>query len=188
MVGNWQPLARRELARSGFYTFFEEDVLHSSGRTIRWSRMSLPDFSAVVVVTPEKDIVMVSNYRYPTGEFISEIPAGLIDPGESPEEAAWREVEEETGYVGESLSPLGTYHPNANLSSQRGHIFLMTGATRRSDPHLDTTEELEMFIEPISRVIERILAGYYTHPPTVMGVMMAARILDDPDVRGENGK
>ena len=73
---------------------------------------------------------MVRQYRHGAGQLTLETPGGLIDPGETPAEAAARELLEETGYAADEIVSLGAVNPNPALFSNRLHGFLARGAQR----------------------------------------------------------
>jgi 8-oxo-dGTP pyrophosphatase MutT (NUDIX family) len=78
--------------------------------------------------------LLLWRHRFITDTWGWEIPAGRVDPGESPEQAARRETLEETGWLPGRLSPLLTYQPTNGLSDQRFNIFLADGAVHVAEP------------------------------------------------------
>lgn len=90
--------------------------------------------AGTVVHDPDRGILLLWRHRFITDSWGWEIPAGRIDPGETPIEAAARETLEETGWRASGLSPLVTYQPTNGLSDQRFHIFLSTHATEVGPP------------------------------------------------------
>ena len=79
-------------------------------------------------------LLLLWRHRFITDTWGWEIPAGRVDPGESPEQAARRETLEETGWLPGRLSPLLTYQPTNGLSDQRFNIFLADGAVHVGEP------------------------------------------------------
>ena len=90
--------------------------------------------AGTVVFDPGRGVLMLWRHRFITDSWGWEIPAGRIDAGETPAEAAAREVLEETGWRPHALEPLISYQPTNGLSDQRFHLFLATGASRVGDP------------------------------------------------------
>ncbi len=95
----------------------------------------VPRHAAGTVVTdPERGVLMLWRHRFITDTWGWEIPAGRIDPGETPAEAAAREVLEETGWRPAPVQPMITYQPTNGLSDQRFHLFSAAGAVHVGEP------------------------------------------------------
>ena len=84
--------------------------------------------------TPDGGLLLLWRHRFITDTWGWEIPAGRVDPGESPEQAARRETLEETGWRPGRLTPLVTYQPTNGLSDQRFNLFLADGAVHVGEP------------------------------------------------------
>ena len=79
---------------------------------------------AIVPITKEGKLVMVKQFRYPSGKVLLEIPAGKIDKGETnPEETARRELKEETGYEADEVISLGYFYPLFGSTDEKIHLF-----------------------------------------------------------------
>lgn len=83
-----------------------------------------PGAVAVVPITPEGKIVLVRQYRYPTGKTMLEVPAGKLDKGEALEDCARRELEEETGYVAHKLRLLGSMYTTPGFTDEMIHLYV----------------------------------------------------------------
>jgi 8-oxo-dGTP pyrophosphatase MutT (NUDIX family) len=90
--------------------------------------------SGTVVHDPDRGVLLLWRHRFITDTWGWEIPAGRIDDGETPEEAAAREVLEETGWRPGPLRELAAYQPTNGLSDQRFHLFVADGATYVGEP------------------------------------------------------
>jgi 8-oxo-dGTP pyrophosphatase MutT (NUDIX family) len=131
------------------WTVHGERVLYDS----EWLRLALTDVeipggdrfehhvvrmpwkaSGTVVHDPARGVLLLWRHRFITDSWGWEIPAGRIDPGETPEAAARRETVEETGWEPGPLRSLIAYHPTNGLSDQVFHCFLAAGATRIGEP------------------------------------------------------
>jgi ADP-ribose pyrophosphatase len=88
-----------------------------------------PGAVAVVPVTPEGNIVLVRQYRYPTGKALLEVPAGKLDPGEQPDECALRELAEETGYVAQNIRKLSSIYTTPAFTDEIIHIYIADNLT-----------------------------------------------------------
>lgn len=121
------------------------------------------DWVNLVALTPQEKMVLIRQYRQGSGRVTLEIPGGLVDPGERPEEAAARELLEETGYQAESLRFLGRVNPNPALFDNTCHTFLATGARRVAEQSLDETEDIEVLEMEPDRVADLVRTGELDH-------------------------
>jgi ADP-ribose pyrophosphatase len=111
------------------------DIELPGGRRSTREVVRHPGAVVVLAERPDGCFVLVRQYRTAVGELSLEMIAGTLEPGEQPEVAARRELEEESGYVASSLRPLGVILPCPGYSAERLHLFharvgLQPGATR----------------------------------------------------------
>jgi 8-oxo-dGTP pyrophosphatase MutT (NUDIX family) len=106
---------------------------------------------------------MVRQYRHGSREVTLEIPGGLVDPGDTPEEAATRELLEETGYRAEEMIKIGVSNPNPAIFNNRCYTFLAQDITKVSDPKPDQTEDIEVVLIPLVDIPELIRKGEIDH-------------------------
>jgi 8-oxo-dGTP pyrophosphatase MutT (NUDIX family) len=121
------------------------------------------DWVNVVAITPDGCVVMVRQYRHGAERITLETPGGMVDPGETPAQAAARELLEETGYAADELVPLGGVNPNPALFSNRLHGFLARGAHRVSEVRNESTEETHVELVPLAELREAVRAGRVDH-------------------------
>ena len=122
-----------------------------------------PDWINVVPVTDSGEVVLVRQYRFGVDEVTLEVPGGVCDPGEPPEETARRELLEETGHRAGRIVSLGWVHPNPAVQDNRCHCFLALGCERVADPDPDPDEEFEVLTLPIPEVRRRMRHGEIRH-------------------------
>src|SRR5262245_40026071 len=101
-----------------------------TGAHLRRLVLDTADWVHVVALTEERRLVVGRQYRFGTRAVTLEIPGGVIDAGEPPEEAARRELREETGFTAPRWSLLGIVEPNPAFQNNRCHHFLAEGAQR----------------------------------------------------------
>lgn len=126
--------------------------------------------SAVVAVTPEGRFVMVRQYRKPNEQVFIEIPAGKLDPGESPEVCAARELKEETGYTAGRIRPLLRIHSTPGFSDEVLHLFVADDL-RKGGMAPDHDEFLSCFEMTREEVLSGIRSGAITDAKTVSGIL-----------------
>ena len=131
--------------------FLQDCAVFSVSRTLAKSprtgephsfyRIDSRDWVNIVPITPDGDVVMVKQYRHGLDGFTVETPGGLVDPGETPIEAAGRELLEETGYRAAEIVPLGGANPNPALFGNTLHVFLGRDVEQVAEVRNETTEE-----------------------------------------------
>ena len=99
-------------------------------------------FAIVAAITPAREIVLVHQYKHGIGRVIVELPAGMIEPGESPLDCAARELAEETGYAGDPPRLLRSLLADPTNSTGTFHVYLVENAVPSVAQSLDETEEI----------------------------------------------
>jgi 8-oxo-dGTP pyrophosphatase MutT (NUDIX family) len=103
----------------------------------------------VVAFTAKGELIVVDQYRHGAGVFTREIPAGGQRRGETGEQAARRELLEETGFVSETLVELGSWYCNPALQTNRLSTFLATGCVFDKLTHVEVGEEVACELIPM---------------------------------------
>ena len=102
------------------------------------------DWVNVVALTTDQRLVVVRQYRFGTEEITTEVPGGMIDPGEGHEESARRELLEETGYVSAHWTYLGSVDPNPAVQTNQMHHWLARDCRLEAEQDLDAGEDIEV--------------------------------------------
>jgi ADP-ribose pyrophosphatase len=132
------------------------------------------DWCNVVAVTPDDHVVLVWQYRFGTDAISLEVPGGVVDAGETPEQAARRELLEESGYRARDLESLLVVEPNPAIQNNRCFTFLAHDAVPTGTTCFDSQEELETVLVPASRIGDLLDGGQVTHA-LVQGALEAYR-------------
>lgn len=156
----WERLSSREV---GEYEMFRvrEDRSHSpkTGEAETFHVAVSPGGVAVLAVTDDGRLVMVEQFRHGTRALSLELPSGVVDDGESPEEAARRELREETGYEGGEPRVLGCFELNPSWQKTAVHAVLIPGVRRAGEKDEDEGEDIRVRLLSAAEVRRRVLAG-----------------------------
>jgi 8-oxo-dGTP pyrophosphatase MutT (NUDIX family) len=121
--------------------------------------LDVPDWVTIAAVTPDQRIVVVRQYRFGIAGFTTELPAGLVDPGEPHREAAVRELREETGFTSNDWVYLGWVQPNPAYQNNRLHQWLARDAQLTESCQLDEGEDIEVSVLSMAQVRRDIAEG-----------------------------
>lgn len=150
------------------------------GGVSRYEIIDTPDAAAIVPILArgggaEPLVVLVEQERPAIGRHTLEIPAGLINPGETPEQTARRELTEETGYVAGRLRPLTSIHSSPGIMTELLHIYLASELTltgQAAQP-IDTTEIARLHTMPLHEAVAQATRGEISDAKTVVGLLLA---------------
>ncbi len=153
-------------------------VRFPDGSTGELEMIRHPGASAVLpfVSDPGGDdpqLLLIRQYRYAAERTIYEVPAGRLDPGESPLECAIRELREETGCTAERVEPLTTIYTTPGFTDERIHLFMATGLTR-GESRTESDEFIEVVTLPLSDVLQLIDRGEIVDGKTMIAILFAA--------------
>ncbi|REJ78946.1 MAG: NUDIX hydrolase [Acidobacteria bacterium] len=131
-----------------------------------------PGSAVIVPYFEDGTIALVSQYRHPAGKPLLELPAGSIDPGESAEECASREVREEVGVKAGSLEFLTEFYVSPGFLSEKMTVFLATELTH--DPaDGDDDEFIDVVRMPLAEAAQLARSGRLCDAKTMLGVLLA---------------
>lgn len=128
--------------------------------------------TAIVPVLPDGKILLLHQFRYPARDYILEIPAGVVNPGESPEACARRELEEETGYVPGEMTSLGSFMLAPGYCDEIIYLFLATGLGVGKQA-LEISEVITVVPRTLEEIEEMIQSGKIVDAKTVIGILLA---------------
>ncbi|MTI79466.1 MAG: NUDIX hydrolase [Firmicutes bacterium] len=127
---------------------------------------------AVVPVTASGEVLMVRQFRYPAQKELLEIPAGKLDPGESPEECVKRELLEETGMNAGNITKLFSCYSSPGFSDEVIHIYLATDLKYHGQ-QLDEDEFVEIEKFKFDEIVDKVYNGTIQDAKTIAGILAA---------------
>jgi 8-oxo-dGTP pyrophosphatase MutT (NUDIX family) len=134
-------------------------------------------FCVVFAMTPDGSVLLVRQYKHGASEIVVELPAGLIDEGETPEQCAVRELAEETGFSGSAPEFVRTFFADPSNATTRFHLFVVRDAIRTGEPSFDLTEEIVVEQASPDEVRAMALDGGIASGTQVASVLVALEYL-----------
>ncbi|KAF0133740.1 MAG: ADP-ribose pyrophosphatase [Candidatus Saganbacteria bacterium] len=157
----------------GRYIGLRDDwVCLATGRITRREICEHPGAVAVIAVTPKKEIVLIRQFRKPAEKVLYEIPAGLVDNGESQNEAARRELKEETGYKTKKIKKVLSAFTTPGYSTEVLHYFLAEKLSKHKQ-ECEDDEHIEVALVPIDKAVQMVKSGKIDDNKTIIGIMYA---------------
>lgn len=142
-----------------------------NGKTERMIIIESRDAVNIVALTPERELVMVRQYRFGIHDYTLELPGGLVETDEGAGEAARRELLEETGYAGDTWTYLGRIASNPVFMNSYIEHWMVEGAQLKSAQHLDDGEEVFVELVPLQKARRMLLDGSFIHPHAASGLL-----------------
>ena len=156
-IKEWKVLESEYLVRRPWLTARRDRLELPDGRIIpEYYVLEYPDWVNVIAITKDGQFVMERQYRHAARKISLELPCGVMEEGETPLEAAQRELLEETGFGGGQWKKLMELSPNPSAMSNTTHCFLAIGVEKITEQHLDETEELSVLFmtkEEVKRML-----------------------------------
>jgi 8-oxo-dGTP pyrophosphatase MutT (NUDIX family) len=172
----WTPLARKNVFSTRVFEIHELKSLSPENTENSFFTLHANDWVIVVPLLKDENgtesFLMVQQWRHGAGEMSIEFPGGVIDAGETPKQAAERELHEETGYKAGKITLAASLSPNPAIMDNKCHIFFAEDLINTQQTDLDDDEFLSAESVPVQIVLENMGKGAYLH-----GLMSAALFL-----------
>ncbi|MBV9441309.1 MAG: NUDIX domain-containing protein, partial [Acidobacteriaceae bacterium] len=117
-------VSSREILKNKLFSVVDEVAKDPDGFEIKRSIVRHPGSAVMMAVDEERRILLVRQFRLPANSYMWELPAGRLDPGETPLQAAQRELEEETGCAAKSWKELVSFYPSPGYVEEKMTIFV----------------------------------------------------------------
>ena len=148
----------------------------SEGRRV-WLELQFPFVCNIVPTLPSGDIVFVEVYRHPIKRWLLELPGGLGENGETPDQAAIRELKEESGLTHGRLTRLGVVNVDPGLLAHDTHVFRAEDCTGWNADHSELEDQIRRVVSlPRAEAERRVVAGEIVHGPTLIALYLDSMI------------
>ncbi len=141
-----------------------------NGKTTTREIVLHPGAVAILALPSVDDVLLVTQYRYATGQISIELPAGKLEPNENPDLAAKRELQEETGYTTSDIRPIFQFFSSPGFSDERMYLYLARNLTEGTQ-NLDEDEFLDCFRATREEVRTMIAKGKISDAKTLVGLL-----------------
>ncbi|MGE4584652.1 MAG: NUDIX hydrolase [Sphaerochaeta sp.] len=169
----WKSGTRKTVFHGPIFDVCTIDRASSDGRQSVFIEVESPNWVTVIPWFRDANgvphFVMVEQFRHGSATITREFPAGVVEKGELPRNAALRELQEETGLAVQRLTELGNVSPNSAFMTNRSYFYLAERAEHVHSQALDANEQLEVLSVPVATVVEQMGTGIYDN-----GIMMIA--------------
>lgn len=156
----WQQVGEDEVIYDGWLKIHRRTYRLPDGRTVEWDMHAGGPTVAVLALTSAEQLVMVRQFRPGPDRVVLTLPGGMMDPGETPEQAGERELREETGFAAGSVELVAS--AIANASPYHRHVVVARDCTPGHDLELDDYEDCEPVVMDVTEVREELRAGRMT--------------------------
>ena len=161
---------------------YKDTVLLPSGNQSTREYIKHPGAAVVIPYLGNGNIIMVKQFRYPVNAVMLELPAGKIDPGETPKDTIQRELAEETGYRAEFLKFICQTHTCVGYSDELLHLF-WAGNLKECKLSADDDETIEIIRIPAEKAITLALSNKITDAKTLIGLFWLKEIFQNPELK-----
>jgi 8-oxo-dGTP pyrophosphatase MutT (NUDIX family) len=170
----WEVLEHRQLLQRSFLNVWEDHVRLANGHEIGdFCVVQSPDWAAALCITPERQIVLVRQYRHGLRAPSLELPAGALEKDEDPLPGAQRELLEETGYSSASWQHVLSASVDPARQTATAHFFCALDARRDAVPRPDVSEDLQTVLLSRAELLSAIESGQLVHAIHIAGILMA---------------
>ncbi len=171
----WKKLGSRVVYENPWLTLREDRVIRPDGDEGIYGVVETRIATAVIALTPEREVYLVGQFRYTMDVYSWELIEGGTEPGEDPLTAIQRELKEEAGLVAKRWRQLGDeIHLSNCISSETGYVFVAEDLTQ-CEPDPDGTEVLQIKKVPFDECLRMMDEGIIKDAVSIVGLMRLDR-------------
>ena len=164
-------IKKERIFKGKLLSIYKRLVKHDDGTVWERETASYNGNAAAIVAVDGNEVVLIKQFRPSVEETLLEIPAGRIDSGETPEQAASRELEEETGLKPLSLRKLVEFYPTPGFVDEKIYLFY-ADKFEKGSVHLDEGEVLRIFRLPVNEIEEYLFSNKIKDGKTLIGLLL----------------
>jgi len=142
----------------------------SGGRQTTREVVEHDDCVAIIAVDDKDNVLLVKQFRKPVEKELLEIPAGGIDPGETPEDCVRREMREETGFLPQKVQKLGGFYSSPGFCTEYLYLYLATDLVS-SPLQAEDSEGISLVRKPLTEITELIASGAVVDAKSIAGLL-----------------
>ncbi len=150
---------------------YKEVLTLENGKVITADFVKHPGATAILPIDGAGNIILIKQWRRSVSSIMIEIPAGCIDPGESPIDCAGRELREEIGFAARTLIPLGGIYTVPGFCNEYIHLFLAKDLYKKP-LHAEDTDEIDLFPVSLDRALTMATRGEITDSKTLSAILL----------------
>lgn len=150
-----------------------DEVAFPSGRRTLVEVVEHPGAAAMVALTPDRQVLLVRQFRHAVAAELLEVPAGTLEPGETPLACARRELAEEVGRAADRWDRLISFYPSPGVLSEELHVFLAEDLRPAASCTTSDEEDLRVESLPLEEAYRLIESGEIRDAKTIIGITMA---------------
>ncbi len=166
----WRTLGSRTIYRNSWITLREDRVIRPDGAEGIYSVVEMRPSCGIVAINEDNQIALVGQWRYVHGKYSLEIPTGGSEQGETPLDAAKRELLEETGLTAKDWTALGTIDNSNGATTDIAHLFLARNLTT-GPPIPQGDEQVDLRWMPFVDAVLAVMKGEITESVSVAAIL-----------------
>lgn len=168
----FKQLSRKEIFRGKVFDVYQDQVELPDGRVTKLDVVAHDPAVTILPVDEQGLVWFIRQYRYPAGETLLELPAGMVEPGEAVDACAARELREEIGMSANEIIPIGGFYLAPGYSSEYLYAFIARGLKPDALPQ-DEDEFIEVEKVPLDEVYRVMAEGKLRDAKTIAALCLA---------------